>query len=395
MSKPDTEPIRKSINALGVETAPDSVTPARVAGLLQAIVDLINALSTVPDTEVTNIMATINSALSTAQAAAATANTALTNANSKLLSQFKADAAGSGVTLTVKQVGHEPISFAFPIANASQAGIVLPSVLQSISDAAGAARKNRLSNITKQYGAGIILTFKDADGAAMVTYTIPLATANTHGLMAAVDKNKLDSLPSSGIVALDSAGRVPAAHAPQVMLRNITGGAPDDLHNGDFYFDQGDGHIYAVPDINDEPIDMGTPSKNVVYCYVDTNILYRWTGSGFVPVRTDPNHAMDIVEVRRNNNTQKIYAIPNGKLAKVIPTTDVVNISLTPAENGASVHRIVMYASDFQNTADINWPDSLWWKDNDELQGQTVTDNRGVVVTIYDMKFAEYNTYGR
>ena len=393
-----TGQITESINSLRTESSPDSVTPARVANLLQAIVDLINALSMVPDTEVTNIMQMINNAVSTAQSAQSTASSAQTAANNKLISQFKADAAASSVTLTIKQTGHTAKSFQLPIADASQAGIVLPAVLQSITDAATAAANNKLNNITRSNNsAGVVLTFKSVGGATLYTLTLPLATTTAHGMMSKTDKQKLDALPSSGIVALDGAGRVPAANAPQVMLRRTYASNYDEapLQAGDFYVDGSPLHVWYHADASTD-IDMGVPSKNVVYCEQDTNILYRWNGSQFVPAMTDPNFAMQKVTVRRNNTTQKIYSIPNGKLAQVIATTDVVNINLIAANSGASVHRIIFYASDMsESSTSINWPNTLIWKDNDVPAMQSVTDCLGIMVTIYDMKFAEYNAYGR
>ena len=207
------------------------------------------------------------------------------------------------------------------------------------------------------------------------------------------DKVKLDNLPSNGFVSLDAAGRVPSAQAPAIMLRNVSDSVLDDLHEGDFYFDSGS--IYFVGE-NSTPIQMGPPSKNVIYCHRDTNILYRWTGSEFVPMITDPNYAMQYAEVRRNNTTQKIYDIPNGKLAVIKATTDVVNITLSPASTGASVHRIIMYANDFMNVETINWPSTLIWaNDRKPDTGQYVTDCEGLMIEIYDMKFAEFKSYGR
>lgn len=395
MPRPNTDTITQSINSLRIESSPDAVTPARVANLLQAIVDLINALSMVPDTEVTDIMQLINNAVSTAQAAASAAAAAQTAANNKLISRFKADAAADSVTITIKQSGHTAKSFALPIADASQAGIVLPSVLQSITNAAAIATNGKLNTISLTYGSGITLTFKAADNSTLATKTIPLVTTTHHGLMAAVDKEKLDALPSSGVVALDAAGRVPASNAPQVMLRNITGGAPDDLHNGDFYFDQADSHIYYIPNVNGEPVPMGPPSKNVVYCHTDTNILYRWNGSAFVPVLNDPNYAMQSVEVRRNNTTQKIYNVPNGVLADMILTTDVVNINLLPAANGASVHRLLFKPTNIGNASQINWPNNANWAGGGAPPSlATIEGCDGCLVTIYDGLFAEFKYYG-
>ena len=397
MARPNTDTISQSIESLRAESSPDSVTPARVANLLQAIVDLINALTMVPDSDVADIMQLINNAVSTANGAASTASAAQTAANNKLISQFKADAAADGVTITIKQSGHTAKTFLLPIADASQAGIILPAVLQNITDAANAAANNKLNTITLSYGSGITLTFKSVDNNTLATKTIPLVASNHHGLMSATDKVKLDGLPSSGIVALDAAGRVPAANSPTMMLRRTypSNYDEDPLQNGEFFIDGDPLHVWYHQDSQTD-IDMGVPSKNVVYCEQDTNILYRWTGSQFVPVVSDPNYAMQIVEVRRNNTTQKKYTIPNGVLANIIGTTDDVNIVLSPAVVGASMHRIIMYASNNQSVEVINWPDTLIWKDNIiPTSGQYITDCSGIMVTIYDMKFAEFNSYGR
>lgn len=396
MPRPNTDPITQSIDSLRTESSPDSVTPARVANLLQAIVDLIGALSMVPDTEVADIMQLINNAVSTANAASSAASAAQTNANNKKITQFKAEATAEGVTLTVKQSGHTALTFLFPVADASQAGIVLPSVFQSLLNADQKAENYKVATLLFSYtSAGAKFGIRLSNGTTLEK-EIYLATSARNGLMSKTDKTKLDALPSSGIVALDAAGRVPAANAPTVMLRRTYPSQYDEapLQNGDFYID-GDYHVWYHASAQND-IDLGVPSKNVVYCETETNILYRWTGTQFVPAVSDPNYAMQKVEVRRNNTTQKKYTIPNGVLASIIGTTDTVNIELTPANVGASVHKIIIYASNFQPVEVINWPDSLLWKDNLEPNtGQYVTDCLGIMVTIYDMTFAEFNQYGR
>lgn len=395
MARPNTDPITQSIDSLRTESSPDSVTPARVANLLQAIVDLINALSMVPDTEVADIMQMINNAVSTANAASSAASAAQTNANNKKITQFQAEATAEGVTLTVKQSGHTALTFLFPVADASQAGIVLPSVFQSLLNADQKAENYKVAQLLFSYTtAGARFGIRLANGMTLEK-DISLATSARNGLMSKADKEKLDNLPN-GVVALDEAGRVPAANAPTVMLRRTYPSQYDEapLQNGDFYID-GDYHVWYHASAQND-IDLGVPSKNVVYCETETNILYRWTGTQFVPAVSDPNYAMQKVEVRRNNTTQKKYTIPNGVLASIIGTTDTVNIELTPANVGASVHKIIIYASNFQPVEVINWPDSLLWKDNLEPNtGQYVTDCLGIMVTIYDMKFAEFNQYGR
>lgn len=397
MARPNTDPITQSIDSLRTESSPDAVTPARVANLLQAIVDLINALTMVPDTEVANIMQLINNAVSTAQAAAATAGNAQTAANNKLITQFKADAAADNVTITIKQSGHTAKSFALPVADASQAGIVLPSVLQSITNAAAAAANGKLKTISLTYGSGITLTFKAADNTTLATRNIPLVTTTHHGLMASSDKEKLDALPNGGVVALDAAGRVPAANASQVMLRNITGAAPDDLRNGDFYFDVDNQHIYFLPNINSDPVDMGSPSKNVIYCHTDTDLMYRWTGSIFTPTKSNPNEGLEVRRINVYSVSTKRYDIPSGIFARIHPTTDVLNINLLPPTSGMPVYRIFLDCGAFFNDNDalivdqINWPLGIHWQ-NEPPTVDDVIENYGVIVTIID-KFARFDKF--
>lgn len=392
MAKPDTTAIEQSINSLRTESAPDSVTPSRVANLLQAVVDLINALAMVPDADVADIMQLINTAVSTANAASSAASAAQTNANNKRITQFKADADALGVTLAVKQSGHTALTFLFPVADASHAGIILPTVLQEIQAAADKAEAYKITTLlyqNKTNGAQFGIRMSNGD---TLQQTITLATSSRHGLMDKADKQKLDNLPSSGIVALDAAGRVPTAQAPAVMLRNVVDTTLDDLSEGDFYFDSG--RVFFVGE-NATPVLLGPPSKNVVYCHVDTNILYRWTGSVFVPVLNDPNYAMQKTQVRRNNNTQKIYSVPNGVLAEMILSTDVVNISLQPALNGASVHRLIFKAANLGNAEQINWPGDMMWTDGGSPPDlDTIDGCDGCLVTVYDGLYAEFKYYG-
>ena len=399
MALPQTGPITESINSLRTESSPDSVTPARVANLLQAIVDLINALSMVPDSEVTNIMELLNNAVSTANAASSAASAAQTAANNKLISQFKADAAAASVTITIKQSGHTAKSFQLPIADASQAGIVLPAVLQSITDAANAAANNKLNNINRSNNsAGVVLTFKSVGGATLYTLTLPLATTTAHGMMSKTDKQKLDALPSSGIVALDEAGRVPSANAPQVMIRNIAeqSGYFDDhpLQPGDFYFDGGN-IVYHESATQDRI--MGPPSKNVVYCHTDTDLQYRWTGSIFTPIKTSPNAGMEKRRINVYTASSKRYDIPSGIYAEPHPSTSVMNMNLLQPSSGIPVYTIWLNCGAFYDDGDaliveqINWPLDLEWE-NDAPTVDDVIENFGVLVTIYD-KWASFKKF--
>ncbi len=399
MALPQTGPITESINSLRTESSPDSVTPARVANLLQAIVDLINALSMVPDSEVTNIMQLINNAVSTANAASSAASAAQTAANNKLISQFKGEATGEGVTITIKQSGHTAKSFLLPIADASQAGIILPAVLQSISNAANAAANNKLANITFSYSAsGLTLNFKDATGAALTSKTLPTATQSRAGLMSAGDVQKLDSIPPDGVAPIDDAERVPGANAPQVMLRTIADPAGEfDTHPlqiGEFYYESG---VIWYQKSATNTINMGSPNKHVVYCHTETDTLYRWNGSTFTPIRTSPNSGLEHRRIRVYTTASKRYDIPSGVYAEPNPSTSVMNMNLLPPSSGVPVYQIWLNCGAFYDDSDaliveqINWPLDLQWE-NDAPSVDDVIESFGVLVTIYD-KWASFKKF--
>lgn len=397
MPRPNTDPITQSIDSLRTESSPDAVTPARVASLLQAIVDLINALTMVPDSEVADILQLINNAVSTANAASSTASAAQTNANNKRITQFKAEATAEGVTLTVKQSGHTALSFLLPVADASQAGIVLPSAFQSLLNADQKAENYKVSALLLSYtSTGVQFGIRLANGATLQK-DIGLATASRNGIMSKTDKQKLDNLPSSGIIALDDAGRVPAAQAPQVMLRNVTGQAPDNLQNGDFYYDVSNRHIYYLPDVSSDPVDMGSPSKNVIYCHTDTDLQYRWTGSIFTPIKTNPNEGLEMRRINVYSVSTKRYDIPSGIFARIHPTTNILNINLLPPSSGVPFYRIFLDCGAFFDDNDaliveqINWPLGIHWQ-SEPPTVDDVIENWGVIVTIID-NFARFDKY--
>lgn len=396
MARPNTDPITQSIDSLRTESSPDSVTPARVANLLQAIVDLINALSMVPDSEVADIMQLINNAVSTANAASSAASAAQTNANNKKITQFKAEATAEGVTLTVKQSGHTALTFLFPVANNSQAGIVLPTMLQSLLAADQKAENYKVATLLFSYtSAGARFGIRLSNGTTLEK-DIYLATTARNGLMSKADKEKLDNLPN-GVVALDEAGRVPAAQAPQVMLRNITGQAPDDLHSGDFFFEVSNHHIFFLPNVNSDPVDMGSPSKNVIYCHTDTDLQYRWTGSIFTPIKTNPNEGLEMRRINVYSVSTKRYDIPSGIFARIHPTTNILNMNLLPPSSGVPFYRILLDCGAFYDDGDalivdqINWPLDVHWQ-NEPPTVDDVIENWGVIVTIID-NFARFDKY--
>lgn len=386
--------ISQSIAALRAESSPQSVTPERVGALLQAITDLINALRLVPDTDVADVMQMIQNAVSTAQAANNTAQSANANANNKLIAAVSFDADMNGVTFTIKQAGHNAITVSLPAATGTQGGVLLPSMLSDIASLIDAAAGGSVTQLLlEDLSEGLRFGIKKASGATLQK-TFWLATTTANGIMSKEDKAKLDALPSSGAVGLDAAGRVPAAKAPVMMLRRAGWAEYDTnpLNAGDFFVDGTPMHIYYCKTAS-QYIDLGVPSKNVIYCETETNVLYRWTGTEFVPALTDPNYAMQEVEVRRNNTTQKIYTVPNGKLAKMIVNTVDVNVQLTAATAGASVHRMIFSADSFDLCENINWPSGLVWKNGTVPTANDVDSNYGIMVTIYGRKWAEFNTY--
>lgn len=94
-------------------------------------------------------------------------------------------------------------------------------------------------------------------------------------------------------VVLDSAGRIPETQLPPQVLKSM-GESVDNAGNdspvawmyqpieGDYYFDTNSGSIkYYGPG---GTVDLGQPSKSMIYCNAHTNRLYRWSGTAMVEV---------------------------------------------------------------------------------------------------------------
>lgn len=97
------------------------------------------------------------------------------------------------------------------------------------------------------------------------------ATEDTDGLMSAADKIKLDSIPSTGVAALGTDGKVLSSQLPSYV---------DD--------------VLEFPSLSSFPID-GEESK--IYVALDTNLIYRWSGSVYIQVNSSVSTADDATKL--------------------------------------------------------------------------------------------------
>ena len=121
---------------------------------------------------------------------------------------------------------------------------------------------------------------------------------NQHGSRIAVDlgvpeKDIIYSHRSTGLLyKWDSTNGVFLPLAPQVMrsmgstLDNVGGGQVQIVYTpsvGDIYFDPTSGSILYKKS-QSSTIDLGAPSKLLLYCNAQTDRLYRWSGTAMVEV---------------------------------------------------------------------------------------------------------------
>ena len=422
MARPNTDPITQSIDSLRTESSPDSVTPARVANLLQAIVDLISALSMVPDTEVIDIMQKINNAVSTANAASNAASAAQTNANNKKITQFKAEATAEGVTLTVKQSGHTALTFLFPVADASQAGIVLPSVFQSLLNADQKAENYKVATLLLSYtSTGVQFGIRLANGTTLQK-DIGLATKSRNGIMSKADKQRLDGLDQElalkASINPDGSKMLKIEHWPNVMLYNVepmwTGMDGwqelwDNMPIGSIYLMDYETNgtwtrqLYFRQSIETQQLSIGKPSEGMIYCHKPTGRTYRWNQSAegglgaFIPLDTDEVKGLQTVEVARKGTSGTTYEVPNGVLSILKPTTPTIRITLLEPASGTALHRILLKHEDYANfdpgEMQIYYNSTLIWDAGTKINASDLSAGKSFLVTIYDRKFADVKKY--
>lgn len=387
--------IKNAINAFRMLSTPSSITPKIVADLLQAVFNYIEALSLAPQTEVLNLTAQITAALNAASSALTVASQANDNANNQHITVFEPVQGTSTVKIRLKQAGSSVLELSLPLATATKAGLLSKDMFSLIN-----AAKDKIDNkdVTElsilRSAVGITVKIVKNDGET-VDGDILGATDEKAGLMTAADKQRLNSLPGPDQVALvEQSGAIKNAHAPHVMLRNVaaTSFTEDPVSAGENYFESGEiFHATAT-----EPINLGAPSKELIYCHQDTSELYRWNGTSFVPVIQAPKAGLEIREIRAYSNSSKRYDIPAGVLAVVKATTDTANINLQAGISGrAAIHRIVIEKDDVSSLADdanhgLRWSQNLLWQDGVKPTLQNVNNGDGILVTVINRRYASF-----
>lgn len=96
----------------------------------------------------------------------------------------------------------------------------------------------------------------------------------------------------------DASNHVKQSMATPVVLRNVTATVFDDLNEGDTYFDSG--HLFYHTEGTSGDIDLGTPSKRLIYFSIANSNFYRWTGSIFSKI----NSGADIVALNGVSSNQ-------------------------------------------------------------------------------------------
>lgn len=387
------------IEAMRAQTEANAITPEYLGNILQMIVNFVKSLLLVPEEDVINVTSMVQDALSTANAAVATANNALTTARGMLLNLLQAVCGTDAVALSIGQQGGTTLTLNLTAANENAAGVMSAAQAVSLAQAVLDITANKVSFLTVTPGttsASLKITF----GTGNKSVTLPAATTSKAGLMTAADKQALaDKANDADVAKLDATGHLSWAHCPVVVLDYMKGETPIETPNGHAYYDIDMGKIYCWMNNGADAVELGVPSQNVYYCHRDTNVLYRWTGSKFEPINANPKAGMLVQEVRCSNRTQKRYDIPSGPLCILKPSTDTVNFNLLPSEDGnGAIHRIVLEASDVGDLVDgtttgLKWPASLIWEDGTRPVVQDVDSGEGVMVIIYNSRYAHFIAY--
>ena len=394
---PQQENISPMIEAMRAQTEANAITPEYLGNILQMIVNFVKSLGLVPEEEVINVTSMVQDALSTASAAVQTANNALSTAGGMLLTVLQAVCGTEGVALSVGQRNGTTLTLNLTAANENAAGVMTAGQAAALAQALLDITANAISSLSFTPSTSTA-TLKITLGTGNKTVTIPAATTTKAGLMTKQDKLDLANKANNAEVAkLDATGHLKTDHVPVVLLNNVVDGSgQDNLSEGDTYYDSGQLYYRGA---NDTDIELGAPCPSLYYCHKESNVLYRWTGTKFEPINANPKAGMLVQEVRCANRTQKRYDIPSGPLCILKPSTDTANFNLLASEDGnGAIHRIVLDASDIGELVDgtntgLKWPNSLIWENGTVPVVQDVDNGEGIMVTIYNSRYAHFITY--
>lgn len=275
----DLSNITRLISSLRAQTARDSITPDGLGSILQRIVDAISSMSSIDIEDENAILQRLSTAEADAQTALQTAQNAQTGAASNVIDTFTADQDVDEVTLSLKQHGYTAKQVVLPAASSTGAG-VMTATDKSRLDTAYGKRVNLMNALSSETVVTLQLTFGDGTTKSVTFVGATAGNGGKAGLMTKEQADQLAALVAAGTAesVRDDAGFIKQQYAAPVVLRNVTDEEVDDLSVGDIFFDSG--KLWQCG--SSENIDMGTPSKKVIYYCLADQTLYRWTGSRFV-----------------------------------------------------------------------------------------------------------------
>ncbi len=184
----DISNITRMISALRAQTAPDSITPDGLGSILQAIADVISALSNINVSTETDLIARVEQVEGNMQTALNNAQAASTLAQNARIVTFSLGS--DNVTVMLKQHGYSAMTFTLEPATTQLAGVMSAEDKDHLDKAYG----RTLANLyTSSYDNRVVLNYKRQNN-QVVTVNLYGASSSAAGLMTAADKVKLEAM---------------------------------------------------------------------------------------------------------------------------------------------------------------------------------------------------------
>ena len=275
----DLSDITRLISSLRAQTARDSITPNGLGSILQRIVDAISSMSGIDVEDEEAILQRLSAAESNASTALQAAQNAQAGAAGNVIDSFTQSQDEDEVSLSIKQHGLSAKQVVLPAASSTGAGI-MTATDKSHLDTAYGKRINLMSAPSSESVVTLTITFGDGTTKSVTFVGATAGTGGRAGLMTKEQADQLAALVAAGAAenVRDDAGYIKQQYAAPVILRNVSDETVDDLSVGDIFYDAG--KLWQCG--TTETINMGDPSKKVIYYCLADQTLYRWTGSRFV-----------------------------------------------------------------------------------------------------------------
>ncbi len=277
----DLSDITRLISSLRAQTARDSITPNGLGSILQRIVDAISSMSGIDVEDEEAILQRLSAAESNASTALQAAQNAQAGAAGNVIDSFTQSKDEDEVSLSIKQHGHSAKQVVLPAASSTGAGI-MTATDKSHLDTAYGKRVNLMSAPSSESVVTLTITFGDGTTKSVTFVGATAGTGGKAGLMTKEQADQLAALVAAGTAesVRDDAGYLKQQYAAPIILRNVTDTVFDDLAIGDVYYDTG--HLFYHAEGASGDLDIGAPSRKVIYYCLADQTLYRWTGSRFV-----------------------------------------------------------------------------------------------------------------